>query len=180
MRATCCACTPLGKQAANVARPAGVGFVEDVEKTELPENRSLSNPPKRNHLFFSIGPPMVPPLNSSLLRRGPVRGLHWGFVVGHVTVPGWLLLVPGLLACFCVLLRAFRKLLYSVPNTAPCQALVPPLVIMFTTEPALRPYSGPKLLVTMTYCCTKFVSLTKSDGPPTLLSLLFCPSISWS
>src|SRR5262249_38142739 len=50
----------------------------------------------------------------------------------------------------------------------------------FTTEPALRPYSGPKLLVTITYCCTKLVSLTNSDGPPTLLSLLFWPSISWS
>src|SRR5262249_14777751 len=82
--------------------------------------------------------------------------------------------------CRWVLLRALRKLLYSVPNTEPCHALEPDLVMMFTTEPALRPYSGPKLLVTITYCCTKLVLLTKSDGPPTLLSLLFWPSISWS
>src|SRR5712671_3008109 len=124
---------------------------------------------------------MVPPLNSSLLRRGPVCGLHCGlFRSVQVTVPGLPELVPGLLACLCVLVNALRKELYSVPNTEPCQALVPPLVMMFTTEPALRPYSGPKLFVMITYCSTKFVSLTKSDGPPTLLSLLFWPSTSWS
>src|SRR6266481_4974053 len=50
----------------------------------------------------------------------------------------------------------------------------------FTTDPALRPYSGPKLLVMITYCCTKLLSLTKRAGPPTLLSLLFWPSTSWS
>src|ERR1051326_4175033 len=132
----------------------------------LPANRSLSKPPKTNHLFFKMGPPMVPPLNSSLLRGGPVNG-----VAGKT---------PGLLLFFWLLLIAFRKLLYSVPNTAPCQALLPPLVMMFTTEPALRPYSGPKLLVTITYCCTNSGLERKSPGPPTLLSLLFWPSISWS
>src|SRR5580765_5485487 len=106
-----------------------------------------------NHLFFRIGPPMVPPLNSSLLRSGPVWGLHCGlFRSVQVIVPGLPELVPGLLACLCVLLRAFRNELYSVPNIDPCQAFVPPLVMMLTTEPALRPYSGPKLLVMITYC----------------------------
>src|ERR1051326_5881627 len=166
IRATCCAFTPVGKQAESVAKPAGVGVSEADWNTLLPANKSLSKPPNMNHLFLTMGPPMVPPLNSSLLRGGPVNG-----VAGKT---------PGLLLFFWLLLIAFRKLLYSVPNTAPCQALLPLLVMMFTTEPALRPYSGPKLLVTITYCCTKLVSLTNSDGPPTLLSLLFWPSISWS
>src|SRR5258708_14711528 len=52
--------------------------------------------------------------------------------------------------------------------------------MMYTTEPPLRPYSGPKLLVISTYCWTKLVSLTNSAGPATLLWLLFCPSTSWS
>src|SRR5262249_25140144 len=169
---------PLGKQPDKVARPAGVGVTEEVVKTLFPENRSLSKPPKMNHLFFRIGPPMVPPLNSSLLRGGPASGLHCGLV--FVQIGFGAVLVPGLLACRWGLLRAFRKLLCSVPNTAQCQAFVPLLVMMFTREPAWRPYSGSKLLVTITYCCTKFVLLTNSDGPPTLLSLLFWPSISWS
>src|ERR1700682_6193586 len=97
-------------------------------------------------------------------------------MLAQVTVPGWPELVPVLLACLAELLSAFRKLLYSVPNTEPCQVLVPDLVMMLTTEPALRPYSGPKLLVMITYCCTKLVLLTKRAGPPTLLSLLFWPS----
>src|SRR6476646_4114254 len=171
---------PEGKQPASVARPVGVGVLVEVEKVLCPENKSLSKPPKMNHLFFMIGPPTVPPLNSSLLRRGPLSGLHCGVDVGQVTVPGSPLFVPGLLACRWVLVRAFRKLLYSVPNTAPCHAFPPPLVMTLTTEPALRPYSGPKLFETITYCSTKFVSLTNSPGPPTLLSLLFCPSSSWS
>ena len=33
--------------------------------------------------------------------------------------------------------------------------------MMLTTEPALRPYSGPKLLVTTTYWPTKFVLVGK-------------------
>src|SRR5882672_3981395 len=170
---------PDGKQADSVARPAGVGVVVLVAKVLLPENRSLLNPPKMNHRFFKMGPPMVPPLNSSLLRLGPLCGLHCGLLRSvHCICPG--VLVPGLFACLPVLLNAFRKLLYSVPYTEPCQALVPDLVMRFTTEPALRPYSGPKLFVTITYCCTKLVSATKRAGPPTLLSLLFCPSISWS
>src|SRR5258708_36599600 len=51
---------------------------------------------------------------------------------------------------------------------------------MLTTEPALRPYSGPNWLVMSTYCATNSESLTNNEGPPTLLSLLFWPSISWS
>src|SRR5260370_17834133 len=51
---------------------------------------------------------------------------------------------------------------------------------MLTTEPALRPYSGPKLLVTMTYWPTHSGSDKKTPGPATLLSLLFWPSICWS
>src|SRR5215472_13595959 len=62
----------------------------------------------------------------------------------------------------------------------PCQPLVPDLVTTFTTDPALRPYSGPNWLVMSTYCCTNSASVTNSPGPPTLLSLLFCPSICWS
>src|SRR5579859_5400193 len=97
--ATCCARSPVGKQPARVARPAGVGVVVPVEYVVEPENRSLSTPPKMNHLFFSMGPPMVPPLNSSLLRRGPVCGLHCGLnAFVQVTVPGKRELVPGLLA----------------------------------------------------------------------------------
>src|SRR5579859_6873122 len=103
----------------------------------LPENRSLSKPPKTNHLFFSTGPPMVPPLNSSLLRRGPLRGLHCGFVVGQAIVPGMPLSVG----------QSIQEVAVLSAKTEPCHALVPPLVMIFTTEPALRPYSGPKLLV---------------------------------
>src|SRR5215469_2752908 len=62
----------------------------------------------------------------------------------------------------------------------PCQRLVPPLVIMLTTDPALRPYSGPKLLVMRTYWLAHSGSVMNKLGPATLLSLLFWPSICWS
>src|SRR5258708_8137786 len=101
--ATCCAATPVGKQPARVAKPAGVGVLLVVEKMEFPANRSLSNPPNRNHLFFTSGPPIVPPVNSSLLRAGPLSGLHCPAVPvasavrrTHFTVPGRPELVPGL------------------------------------------------------------------------------------
>src|SRR6266481_51470 len=62
----------------------------------------------------------------------------------------------------------------------PCQTLPPLLVMTLTTDPPLRPYSGPNWLVTITYCPTNSASLTNKAGPPTLLSLLFWPSICWS
>src|SRR5215471_14821700 len=116
-----------------------------------------------NTLFLTIGPPTVKPLNSLLRRGGPLRQLG-------SQITGFLL----------TLVRVFKTELFSLPKMLPCQLLVPDLVMMFTTEPALRPYSGPNWLVTRTYCCTNSVLLTNSDGPPTLLSLLFCPSSSWS
>src|SRR5262249_55152487 len=139
---------------ASVAKPAGVGVSADVVYTEVPENRSVSNPPKRNALFLTIGPPIVPPLNSSLNRGGPVKGLGG--------------MVPGFEVLRCVLVSASRNDDLSWPNTLPCQPLVPDFVRMFTTEPELRPYSGPKLLLTITYCPTNSVSDTNKPGPPTL------------
>src|SRR6266481_1929245 len=136
MMATCCEAKPVGKQPAKVAKPAGVGVLLVVEKMVFPANRSLSYPPNRNHLFFTNGPPMVPPPNTSLLRTGPLSGLHcttlpvWPGATGQATVPGRSELVPGLFWCRPVLLSALRKELYSVPNNAPCQLLVPDLVMM--------------------------------------------------
>src|SRR5215472_14596717 len=112
-----------------------------------------------NNLFLIHGPPMVKPPNSSLDRGGCVRCAEPSF---------W----PTV--------RVFNTELFSLPKRLPCQLLVPDLVMTFTTEPALRPYSGPNWLVTRTYCCTNSVSETNRPGPPTLLSLLFCPSICWS
>src|SRR6266581_6261479 len=63
---------------------------------------------------------------------------------------------------------------------APCQVFEPDLGMMFTTDPELRPYSAPQLLVTITYCPTHSASLRNKPGPATLLSLLFWPSICWS
>ena len=124
-----------------------------VESVLCPENKSLSKPPKKNHLFFRIGPPMVPPLNSSLLRRGPVCGLHCGLFRSAGTVQACQV-VP---ACWLLEIgHGIQEVVVFSAVTLPCQALDPDLVMMFTTEPALRPYSGPKWLVTITYCCTKF------------------------
>ena len=81
--------------------------------------------------------------------------------------------VPQMSGFFSKLLNEFRIVLFSAAKTLPCQALLPDLVTMFTTEPELRPYSGPNWLVTRTYWETNSASVTKSPGPPTLLSLLF-------
>src|SRR4029077_13102419 len=167
-------------QPAAFVRPAGVGVLVVVVKKLVPEKRSLSKPPKMNILFFIIAPPTEPPLNSSLKRGGPLSGLQIGLFAGHVMVPGRPVFVPCLLVLCCELDSASVKELRSLPKTLPCQPLVPDLVMMLTTEPELRPYSGPNWLVTITYCWTNSGSLTKRPGPPTLLSLLFWPSISWS
>src|SRR5437588_10171375 len=127
---------------------------------------SVSKPPKTNSLFFTHGPPIDMPVNSSLLRGGPVKPLH-------TSTPGAQAALPGLLVLRCVLLSAFRNELVSRPKMLPCHTLVPDLVMMLITEPALRPYSGPKLLVVTTYCCTNSGLEMNSPGPPTLLSLLF-------
>ena len=83
----------------------GSAFWPVVVKMLFPANRSLSNPPKRNALFFRIAPPTVPPLNSSLLRSGPVNGMPADpALAGYRSrLPE---LVPGLFWCFCVLLIA--------------------------------------------------------------------------
>src|SRR5690242_12095784 len=101
----------------------------------------LSNPPKKNSLFLIHGPPMVNPVNSLFSRGGLVTQL----LVGPV---------PQMSVFFWELLREFRIELFSAPKMLPCQALVPDLVITFTTEPELRPYSGPNWLVTRTYWAT--------------------------
>src|ERR1700683_1246735 len=62
----------------------------------------------------------------------------------------------------------------------PCQLLVPDGVTRLTTEPELRPYSAPKLLVVTWYSWTKSGFERNSEGPATELSLLFWPSICWS
>ena len=107
---------------------------------------------------MAIGPPIVNPPNSSLRRGGSLSPCKrfWKFVM------------------------AFRYELFSEPKMLPCQSLPPDFVTMFTTEPELRPYSGPNWLVTRTYCCTNSGLVTNRDGPATLLSLLFWPSICWS
>src|ERR1039457_6251388 len=81
---------------------------------------------------------------------------------------------------FCVLVRVAVFQLFSVTKASPCQELVPDLVTMLTTEPELRLYSTPKLLVVTWYSCTQSVLPRKMLGPETELSLLFCPSICWS
>src|SRR5208337_4444678 len=81
---------------------------------------------------------------------------------------------------FCVLVRVAVFQLFSLPKAEPCQSLVPDLVRMLTTEPELRLYSTPKLLVVTWYSCTQSVLPIKRPGPATELSLLFCPSICWS
>src|SRR6185437_11233077 len=138
-------------QPASFARPVGVGVLVVVVKKLLPENRSLSKPPKRNILFFIIGPPIVPPVNSSLKRGGPLSGLQIGSLAGHVMVPGKPVLVPCLLVLCCEFESASVYELRSLPKTLPCHALVPDLVMMFTTEPEFRPYSGPNWFVMITY-----------------------------
>ncbi|SRR5260370_1096351 len=72
-----------------------------------------------------------------------------------------------------ILLKVFRAELLSVPLMVPCQLFVPLLVIMLTTDPELRPYSGPKLLVTIWYCSANSEFDKNTPGPPTELSLLF-------
>src|SRR5260221_11871378 len=116
-----------------------------------------SNPPKKNSLFLIHGPPIVNPPDSSLARGIDFRGLPAASVANR----------------FWKLVMEFSTVLFRCSYTLPCQALEPDLVITFTTEPALRPYSGPNWLVMRTYCCTNSVSDTNSPGPPTLLSLLF-------
>src|SRR5690242_11739359 len=153
-------CTPVGKQAARAARPAGVGVKFCEEKMLLWETIWLSKPPKKNSLFLIQGPPTVNPENS-LFSRG-------GLVTQLLLTPE-----PQMSGFFWKLVREFRIELFSAPKMLPCQALVPDLVMMFTTEPELRPYSGPNWLVTRTYWATNSESVTKSPGPPTLLSLLF-------
>src|SRR5467141_2576998 len=106
-----------------------------------------------NILSLTHGPPTVNPPNSLFRRAGFVSGAPPGVLLNSLSK----------------LLIEFSHELSSVPYTLPCQALVPDLVMTFTTEPALRPYSGPKLLVTITYCPTNSVSLKNSPGPPTLL-----------
>src|SRR4249919_906920 len=157
--------TPVGKQAANAASPAGVGVRFCEAKTLLWETIWLSNPPKKNSLFLIQGPPTVNPVNSLFERGGLVRQLGPGLTPSGP--------VPQMSGFFWKLLREFRIELFSAPKMLPCQALVPDLVMTFTTEPALRPYSGPNWLVTRTYWATNSESVTKSAGPPTLLSLLF-------
>src|SRR5215469_15142631 len=94
----------------------------------FPEMISWSKPPKKNALFLTIGPPTVKPPNSSFSR---------GFLVKQVLLGG----VPQI--CWFLLAKML-----------PCQAFVPDLVMILTTEPELRPYSGPNWLVINTYCPT--------------------------
>src|SRR5579859_659190 len=96
---------------------------------------SSSNPPNINNLFLIAGPPIVNPLNWSVLLRG--------FVPLVSFVNAW------------KLLSAFSDEVLISPYRLPCQALVPDLVIRLTTEPELRPYSGLGLLSIITYCCRK-------------------------
>src|SRR5689334_8551056 len=110
-----------GKQLASAVSPAGVGVRLSEEKTVFCEIISWSNPPKKNTLFLATGPPMVNPPNSSLSRGGSFK--PWN--------------------CFSKLLIAFRTELLIDPKTLPCQTLPPDLVMTLTTEPELRPYSGP-------------------------------------
>src|SRR5258708_2812410 len=138
---------------------AYVGNTVQKAKKWNAAKRPLTKPQNRTLLFLRIVPPMAPPLNSSF-----VLGMSLNFGVPS-----------AFFVCRNVLLIALSQELFSVPNTEPCQAFVPDLVMTLTTEPALRPYSGPKLLVIITYCWTKLVSLTISPGPQTLFSLLFCP-----
>src|SRR5487761_680617 len=77
-------------------------------------------------------------------------------------------------------LRVLRTEFDSEPTISPCQTLPPDFVTRFTTEPELRPYSGPKLFVVIWYSFTKRGLLKNKPGPATELSLLFCPSICWS
>src|SRR5689334_1756192 len=121
-----------------------------------------------------IGPPTLNPPNSSFRRLGFFRQLLPG-AFGSVPGPR-----PQISVFLSKLFSEFRIELFSVPKMLPCHALPPVLVMMFTTEPELRPYSGPKLLVISTYCCTSSESETNRPGPATLLSLLFWPSICWS
>src|ERR1044071_6486430 len=162
-------CTPVGKQAARAAKPAGVGVRLLEEKTLLWETIWLSNPPKKNSLFLIQGPPMVNPENSLFSRGGLVRQLGPGLTPSAAK--------PQIWGFFWKLVREFKIELFSAPKMLPCQALVPDLVMMFTTEPELRPYSGPNWLLTRTYWATNSESVTKSPGPPTVLSFWFSPGI---
>ena len=57
---------------------------------------------------------LIVPLNSLLLRGGPLNGLQSGFDAGHAPVGEMEAgTAPGLLVFFCVLLNALRKLLFS-------------------------------------------------------------------
>src|SRR5438270_2734061 len=154
-----------GKQADSAAIPAGVGVRRLELKVCCWETSSSSKPPKKNSLFLIQGPPMVKPPNSSFRRLGFFRQSGPGLTPSAAK--------PQMSGFLSKLFSAFRIELFSLPKTLPCQALPPDLVTMFTTEPELRPYSGPNWLVTRTYCATNSGSVTKSPGPPTLLSLLF-------
>src|ERR1700733_11415130 len=81
---------------------------------------------------------------------------------------------------FSMLVRVVKSWFSSEPAIVPCQLFLPEGVISLTTEPEFLPYSGAKLFVVIWYCSTKSGLETKSPGPATELSLLFCPSISWS
>src|SRR5580765_2619610 len=83
-----------GKQAESVAIPAGVGTLPALVYRLFCEMICWLKPPKRNSLFFTTGPPMVKPPNSSLARGIDVRGLpaasvakrFWKFVMEFRTV----------------------------------------------------------------------------------------------
>src|SRR5205807_2393118 len=57
-----------GKQAPSAAKPAGVGVRLSEWKLATVAKISSSNPPKKNTLLLTMGPPMVKPPNSSLVR----------------------------------------------------------------------------------------------------------------
>src|SRR5229473_276051 len=68
--ATACAPTPVGKQAARVARPAGVGVIPPLANGLFTLMISSLKPPDMKTLFLIHGPPSWKPVNSSFRRGG--------------------------------------------------------------------------------------------------------------